>query len=83
MPTELVVEVSRDGQRFREVGHVRHEVPDDEDEIFRRDLWVTLDGSAVRFLRLTARNYGTVPAWHPGAGGESFVFVDEILIEDE
>jgi hypothetical protein len=25
-----------------------------------------------------AEQFGPLPAWHPGAGGESFIFVDEI-----
>jgi hypothetical protein len=25
-----------------------------------------------------AKNIGTIPAWHPGAGYEGFIFVDEL-----
>jgi hypothetical protein len=27
------------------------------------------------------KNYGKLPAWHPGAGGDAFIFVDEIEIK--
>jgi hypothetical protein len=81
MPRELVVEVSADGQAFREAGRVGHDVPDDEEGVFRRDLIVELDGEPVQALRFRALNYGTVPDWHPGAGGEAFIFVDELLME--
>jgi len=26
-------------------------------------------------------SYGKIPAWHPGAGGDAFIFADEIIIE--
>jgi hypothetical protein len=28
-------------------------------------------------------NYGTLPSWHQGAGGEAFIFVDEISVMAE
>ena len=34
-----------------------------------------------RFIKLKASNFGKVPAWHPGAGGDSFIFIDEIQID--
>lgn len=35
---------------------------------------------AGRRLRFRAVNYGTIPDWHPGAGGEAFIFVDELIV---
>lgn len=81
MPRELIVEASADGKSFVEVGRARSDVPDDEDGVFVRDLTVPLDGRPVRVLRFHAVNYGTIPDWHPGAGGEAFIFVDELLVE--
>jgi predicted alpha-1,2-mannosidase len=80
MPAELIVEASEDGRSFVEAGRVGHDVPDDVDDVVLRDLEVPLDGRPIRSLRFRARNPGPVPAWHPGAGGESFVFVDELLV---
>jgi predicted alpha-1,2-mannosidase len=34
----------------------------------------------VKYLKVVARNFGKLPAWHLGAGGEAFIFVDELLI---
>jgi predicted alpha-1,2-mannosidase len=80
MPTELVVEVSVDGRSFREAGRVTHDVPEDAEGVLLRDLELALDGSPIRALRFRAVNYGTIPAWHPGAGGEAFIFVDELIV---
>ncbi len=35
----------------------------------------------ARYVRLQARNQGTCPPWHPGAGGQAWLFVDEIVVE--
>lgn len=32
-------------------------------------------------IRLVLRNPGLLPQWHPGAGGETFLFIDEISID--
>lgn len=33
-----------------------------------------------RYLRIQIKNPGKLPQWHPGAGGESFIFMDELEI---
>lgn len=35
---------------------------------------------ATRHIRIEAEQYGPLPAWHPGAGGQSFIFADEIRL---
>ena len=81
MPKELVVEISEDGENFEEAGRVGHEVPDNQEGVFVRDFNIDLDGRPVRALRFHAINYGSIPEWHLGAGGEAFIFVDELIVE--
>jgi predicted alpha-1,2-mannosidase len=38
----------------------------------------TLQPTAMRFIRVKAKNFGVLPEWHQGAGGEAFIFIDEI-----
>jgi hypothetical protein len=35
----------------------------------------------TRYLKVVAKSTGPLPAWHHAAGGESFIFADEIVIE--
>ena len=81
MPTELVIETSMDGKTFIPADTIINEVEDTEEESFTQELITVLDGSPLRAIRFTARNYGKLPAWHPGAGGEAFIFVDELIVE--
>ena len=32
----------------------------------------------MRYIRVKAKNFGILPEWHQGAGGEAFIFIDEI-----
>ena len=81
MPVQLVVEVSADGETFTELGRIAHQIPDDVDHVFREDLVMDAGGTAARYVKVRALSYGTIPAWHPGAGGEAFIFVDEVIVE--
>ncbi|MFA7115650.1 MAG: GH92 family glycosyl hydrolase [Bacteroidales bacterium] len=35
----------------------------------------------IRYIKIVAKNYGTIPNWHLGAGGEAFIFIDEIFVK--
>ena len=50
--------------------------------MFLQEFVVDLDGTPIRSIRFHAVNYGTIPDWHPGAGGEAFIFVDELIVEE-
>jgi outer membrane protein OmpA-like peptidoglycan-associated protein len=34
----------------------------------------------ARYVKVIAYNYGKLPEWHQGAGGDAFIFIDEIEI---
>ena len=35
----------------------------------------------ARYLKVKAYNYGKLPEWHQGFGGDTFIFVDEIEVK--
>ncbi|HYH55750.1 MAG TPA: hypothetical protein VD772_04010, partial [Anseongella sp.] len=35
----------------------------------------------IRYIKVTARNYGKIPQGKEGAGHEAWLFVDEIVVE--
>ena len=42
---------------------------------------VTLDNIKSRYVRVKGLNINECPDFHPGAGGASWVFADEIIIK--
>ncbi len=81
MPLMVEFEISSDGQTFNRVGSIKTTTPagklEPTIEVFRQKIKPT----QARYIRIIARNMGTCPDWHPGAGGKSWVFADEITIE--
>ena len=46
-----------------------------------KDFTASLNGVEARYVRIRARTYGKLPSWHPGSGGDAWIFVDEIIVE--
>lgn len=36
---------------------------------------------SARYVKVIAKNFGTLPEWHQGKGGEAFIFIDEIEVK--
>lgn len=81
LPKEVKVEGSLDGVSYFPIGTATHSVPDRESSIVLQWMTVKTQPVQVRHLRITAVNYGKLPAWHLGAGGESFIFADEVAVK--
>ncbi len=48
-----------------------------------QEMWSEAIGKKARYLKVIAKNAGPCPDWHPGKGGSTWIFADEILIETE
>ncbi|MBP1648030.1 MAG: beta-N-acetylhexosaminidase, partial [Bacteroidetes bacterium] len=79
-PTAVQYEVSEDGQQFTTVGTFSLPAPAKAQELTIIELARPVDIRA-RYVRVFARNLGTCPPWHVGAGGKAWLFVDEIEVE--
>lgn len=80
-PTRVDVEISENGKDFVSAGSVVAEVDlklSSKVEISSFDVKIEKD---TRYIRIKAKNYGKMPAWHPGAGDPAWIFIDEIGIE--
>jgi len=81
MPSAVIVSVSDDGERFRPVAQLSSDVPAHAPGVILRNMVAQLDGVVARYVRIHAKNFGTIPDWHLGRGDGAFIFVDEILID--
>jgi hypothetical protein len=80
MPTRIEFEASSDGINFRPIAEIKTDVAPENMENTARDYRTEIAPTRARFIRVKARNLGKIPAWHPGAGGDAYIFVDEIFI---
>jgi hypothetical protein len=78
-PRRVSCAVSADGVSFEDVG-TRDVGGDQRNEEVTRTFSFPLSGAAVRFVRFRVEGTHQLPAWHPSAGGTSWVFVDEVVV---
>ena len=86
MPRTVSFELSPDGQNFMPVLTIPNDVPDGSNPEFNvgtlaKDFVKNITSREARYVRIKAVNFGKIPSWHPGSGGDAWIFVDEIIIE--
>lgn len=81
MPTRIEFEVSDDGVNFRKVADIKTDIDPTDMKPTIRDYKQDITPTKARYVRVRAYNLGKIPAWHPGAGFDAFIFVDEIFVE--
>lgn len=79
-PTEVEYAVSSDGKDFKVVSVIKNAFSDKDYISTIKDFTADVNIKA-RYVQVKAKNYGTIPSWHLGAGGEAFIFIDEIIVE--
>jgi hexosaminidase len=81
LPARVVIWLSDDATSWREVAALSHDIPPQREDAFVHGFRQTLPaGTRARYVKVRAENAGPLPAWHPGAGGKAWVFVDEIAV---
>lgn len=81
MPTRIEFEVSNDNVTFTKVAEIKTNFPEEEMTHTIKDYIENITPTKARYVRIKAINFGKIPAWHPGAGFDAFIFVDEIFID--
>lgn len=82
MPTKVDYYVSEDNVNFTYFGSVTNTLdPKIEENQIQNFTFSETKGKKARYVRVIAKNFGKLPEWHQGAGGDAFIFVDEITIK--
>lgn len=81
MPVEVEYAISDDGKSFEVVAVVRSDVPPGKEGTIIKEFTVRSVDRDARYVKVRAKNMGTCPDWHKGAGRKAWIFVDEIVIE--
>lgn len=80
MPARVEFELSVDGKTFAPAIVIANDVPERQDGVVTKDFVKTVPSQRARYVRIRAVNFGKLPAWHPGSGGDAWIFADEIII---
>ncbi len=81
MPSWIEVETSLDGVNFTKAAEIKNDIAVTDMKPQTRDYYAAIEPVTARYVRIRAHNIGKIPSWHPGAGGDPWIFVDEIFIQ--
>jgi hypothetical protein len=82
MPSRVEFELSLDGKTFGPSFSIANEVSEKQEGVVTKDFVKSISPQNARYIRIRAVNFGKIPAWHPGSGGDAWIFVDEIVVEN-
>jgi len=80
MPKHVFVSYSLDGKSFSNTQSYISDLPLEDSKLQTRKAGVKLQ-TKTRFIKILAKQYGKLPSWHTGAGGDTHIFADEVIIK--
>jgi alpha-L-fucosidase len=80
-PDKVIVSLSDNGKNFEEIVSRTVQNSRDEGSKERKESILNFENRSGRFLHIKIQNIGKLPKWHKGAGGDAWLFIDEISVE--
>lgn len=82
MPTKVDYFISDDNVNFTYFGSVNNTLdPKIEENTVLNFSSNETKGKKARYVKVIAKNFGKLPEWHQGFGGDAFIFIDEIIVK--
>ena len=81
MISHFLIEVSEDNKNFEQVYAGENFLPIDDLKVQVKKVEANFATVSARYIRVRAIQFGKLPFWHEGAGGDTHIFVDEINIQ--
>ena len=83
-PKSAWVAFSKDGKKYSEWQPAEfpvYNLPDPMTSLGRVEARARVDAKKVKFLKIKVENQGVLPKWHPNAGENAWIMVDEVVLE--
>jgi hypothetical protein len=82
MPTKVEYFISDDNMNFTYWGSATNTLdPKIEENTILNFSSNEIKSKKARYVKVIAKNFGKLPEWHQGFGGDAFIFVDEIIVK--
>lgn len=81
LPKTVTFYTSADGQHFTKLKEIKSPKLEKAAMNKREEFSVSVKAQNIRFVKVVAGNIGKCPEWHPGAGGKTWIFADEIVVK--
>lgn len=80
MPTKVEYYTSSDNKNFTLTKTVDNKMDVKNNDVVIRSFDADSLKTNARYIKVIAYNFGKLPQWHQGAGGDAFIFIDEITV---
>lgn len=81
MPTKVDYFISDDNKSFQLIKTVENTIDSKENQTKIVGFHATVPNAKARYVKIKAYNFGKLPEWHQGYGGDAFIFIDEITVK--
>ena len=81
MPTKVEYFTSIDNIHFTLVATIDNDINPKKEDNSIKDFKFISNPINARYVKVRAYNFGKLPEWHQGFGGDAFIFIDEITIK--
>ncbi|WP_410493968.1 discoidin domain-containing protein [Chryseobacterium sp. T16E-39] len=81
MPQKVEYYASMNGKDFILLKTVDNTVDPKDEKVQIKDFETDLLPTETRYIKVKAYQFGKLPEWHQGAGGDSYIFIDEISVK--
>lgn len=79
-PEEVEFLLSEDGKDFKSAGIVANKIDAKEKGQLIQNFEISTEELKVSYLKMKATSIGKCPEWHEAAGNDSWLFVDELIV---
>lgn len=81
MPTKVEFYTSEDNVSFKLVKTIDNTLDARNADVQIGNLETSIPETKAKFIKVKAYNFGKLPVWHQGSGGEAYIFIDEITVK--
>lgn len=81
MPTKVEFYTSEDNQNFKLAKTIDNKLDAKNTDVQVVNFETQIPATKAKYIKIKAYNYGKLPEWHQGFGGDAFIFIDEITIK--
>ena len=81
MAGKVEISLSKDSIHYFDEKTILNNVPQKNSEIILKDFKAEFKNQKARYIKVKAISIKKCPPWHPGAGQNAWLFIDEIEVE--
>ncbi|MBB4806129.1 putative alpha-1,2-mannosidase [Chryseobacterium defluvii] len=81
MPKKVEYYASMDGKSYILLKTVENTIDPKDEKMQIKDFAAEVLPTEARYVKVKAYYFGKLPEWHQGAGGEAYIFIDEVSVK--